>query len=103
MPASSLMNHPNWRYSNDWYISGTVSSPYSPYGSNPYLGTYRIYQVFFDRITKTFTHHELLSQDGAGFWGGGDYNYGCLPSPTISANGQMIIYQRYRGKILKNR
>jgi hypothetical protein len=93
--------HIMWDISDDWYMAGDVGTfkSSSPQGA-PYLTTYHIAQIFFDRTTHHFTHNVLLSMPGAGYWRKGgtiDYNYHGLPTPTVRKDGNQIMFMSTNG------
>lgn len=94
-------SHVNWIYSNDWFLAGSSGIPFKANEGKPYITTYKIDQVFFNRDVGTFIHRNLISYDGAGVWieaGGNDVNYYGLPSPAMSNNGAMIVFANSNGK-----
>jgi hypothetical protein len=95
-------DHVSWRYSNDWYIVGSVGLYSGGNFTSPHLDTYTINQVFFDRVTHHFEYNVLVSKAGAGLWyvlsTQTMYNWHSLPIPTLRSDGKQIFFMSTDGK-----
>lgn len=80
--------------SNDYYLAGGPGP-----GSNavPHITTFKIWQIYFDRVLETFNRHEVLQFDGAGRWDPSPKfstspNYHGMIIPTLNKTGTQLMF-----------
>lgn len=96
------LSYVSWKSSKDWFIGSDVASQTVVQKTSPFIGTYKIYKVDYNRETRNFTYNELISMRGAGIWWSSNmndfYNYHATPHPTLSLDGTQIMFQGMDGE-----